>query len=66
MDRFISADEAAQLLGLKKQSLAQLRHNGMGLKFYKPTPRKVVYKYSEVIAWIENSGQYETEKVKGN
>lgn len=66
MDRFISADEAAQILGLKKQSLAQLRSDGMGLKFYKPTPRKVVYKYSEVIAWIENTVATETKKEKGN
>lgn len=66
MDRYITDTEAAELLGIGKQYLAVLRSNGMGLKFYKPTPRKVLYKYSEVIAWIESSARFETEKVKGN
>ncbi len=66
MDRYITATEAAELLGIGKQYLAVLRSKGMGLKFYKPTPRKVLYKYSEVISWIESSARFETEKVKAN
>lgn len=66
MDRYITANEAAELLGCGKNHLATMRSKGMGLKFYKPTPRKVLYKYSEVINWIENSARFETEKEKGN
>jgi phage terminase Nu1 subunit (DNA packaging protein) len=66
MDRYISAAEAAEMLKLNVTSLATLRSKGMGLRFYKPTPRKVLYKYSEVIDWIENSAQYATKDEREN
>jgi hypothetical protein len=38
-----------------------MRYTGKsGLKFYKPTPRKVLYKRSEVIEWVELSGTMRT------
>jgi hypothetical protein len=45
--------------------LAQLRFRGSadrgeGPKFLKPTPRKVVYRESDVVAWLEASERTST------
>ncbi|CAN5354538.1 hypothetical protein BH11ACT5_BH11ACT5_12650 [soil metagenome] len=52
---FIHATAVGEITGLSAGALAQLRYRGIGPKFYKPTPRKVLYKRSEVIAWVEAS-----------
>ncbi len=57
---FIEIEEAAKLAGLTAAALAQLRYRGGGPRFYKPLPRKVLYKRSEVIAWIEASAHLTT------
>ena len=54
---FIQPSEAGELTGLTVQALAQLRFRGKGPTFYKPTPRTVLYKRSEVIEWIERSAR---------
>lgn len=42
--------------GMTKGKLAQLRLiTGKGPRYYKPTDRTVIYKRSEVLAWVENS-----------
>lgn len=66
MDKYITDSEAAEILGLTKQYLAVQRSKGMGLKFYKPTPRRVLYKYSEVINFIESTGATKTKKRENN
>lgn len=57
---FIQPDVVTEITGLSKAALAQLRHFGRGPRFYKPTPRTVLYKRSEVIAWVEASAQTRT------
>lgn len=55
---FIDADAVCELIPkMTKQQLAQLRYTGRGPKFYKPTPRTVLYKTEEVLQWIEQSGR---------
>ncbi|ODU64418.1 MAG: hypothetical protein BGO97_10510 [Micrococcales bacterium 70-64] len=54
---FIHAGAVGEITGLSVGALAQLRYRGIGPKFYKPTPRKVLYKRSEVIAWVEASAR---------
>jgi predicted DNA-binding transcriptional regulator AlpA len=54
---YIHAEEVRQITGLTVAALSQLRYRGIGPRFYKPTPRTVIYKRSEVIAWIEASAQ---------
>jgi hypothetical protein len=44
--------ELAELAGLTVGGLAHLRYLGRGPRFYKPTPKKVLYKRAEVIAWV--------------
>jgi hypothetical protein len=40
--------------------LSQLRFKGQGPKFLKPTPRTVIYRESDVIAWLEASERTST------
>ena len=46
--------------GMTKGNLAQLRFKGIGPKFYKPTPRVVLYREDDVIAWVEDSARTST------
>ena len=54
---FIHAEEVKEITGLTVAALSQMRYRGIGPRFYKPTPRTVLYKRSEVIAWIEASAR---------
>lgn len=54
---FMQPGEVSELTGMSIGALAQLRYNGTGPRFYKPTPKTVLYKRSEIIAWIEDSAQ---------
>ena len=57
---FVQAAVVAEITGLSLAALAQLRYQGTGPRFYKPTPRTVLYRRSEVIAWVEASAQTST------
>ena len=59
---FITVDEVCELVpGMTKGRLSQMRNAGdRGLKFYKPTPRTVLYRRSEVIAWVLASVRHGT------
>lgn len=61
---YITPEQVCELVpGLTPGLLAQMRYTGKsGLKFYKPTERKVLYKRSEVIEWVENSMRTSTKK----
>lgn len=48
--------------GMTESALAQLRYRGTGPKFLKPTPRTVLYRYQDVIDWIEGSEQTITSR----
>ncbi|PPF89274.1 hypothetical protein C5C03_04075 [Clavibacter michiganensis] len=52
---FITIDETASITGLKPAFLAQLRYKGTGPEFYKPSRTTVLYRKSEVLAWVEAS-----------
>lgn len=54
---FIGPKRAAEISQHTVEHLAQLRHRGIGPKFYKPSPRKVLYRESDILAWIERSAQ---------
>lgn len=44
-------------------NLAQLRYTGKGPKFLKPTPRTVVYRESDCLAWLEASERTSTAEI---
>jgi predicted DNA-binding transcriptional regulator AlpA len=54
---FIQPAEVKEITGLSIATLAHLRYQGEGPRFYKPTPRTVLYKRSEVFDWLESSVQ---------
>lgn len=58
---YVSDDDVvSRMPGMTKGNLAQLRYTGKGPKFYKPSPRVVLYKWSDVQAWIEGHAQMRT------
>ncbi len=59
-EEFIQPTTVTEITGLSIAALAQLRTRGRGPKYYKPTPRTVLYKRSEVIAWVEASAHERT------
>lgn len=57
---FIDLDAVCELTGLTRADLAQLRYRGEGAPFYSLTPRRIRYKRSEVIAWMEGKRRTST------
>lgn len=59
--KLITPKDVCDLIpGMSESRLAQLRYLGKGPKFYKPTPRLVLYKESDVQEWVEQSVAYMT------
>lgn len=50
------------LPGFTTGQLAQLRYRGDGPPFRKPTPRRVLYVDSEVIAWADANARTSTAR----
>lgn len=48
----VTPTEAAEIYGLSKGSLANMRFFGEGPKFYKIGKRKVLYKISDLEEWL--------------
>ena len=59
-EEFIQPAAVSEMTGMSTGALAQLRYLGTGPRFYKPTPKTVLYKRSEVIAWVEASARDST------
>ena len=62
MEKYLSPDQVCALVpGMTKGALAQLRFSGRGGPVWlKPTPKKVVYQESDVIAWLDRSARSRT------
>lgn len=59
--KYLTADGVCEIVpGMTKTNLAQLRFKGTGPKYYKPTPRVVLYREDDVIEWIESSARTST------
>jgi predicted DNA-binding transcriptional regulator AlpA len=64
MEKYLTPNQVCELVpGMTKSNLAQLRFKGAGPKFLKPTPRTVVYRERDVIAWLEASEQTVTSSL---
>lgn len=58
---YLTPDDVAALIpGVSRELLAKLRYLGTGPKFLKPTPRTVLYREADVIAWVESSERTST------
>ena len=53
---YVTAEEAARLLGLTSKTLANWRSNGDGPRFYRPSPKLVLYAVEDLNAWVERDG----------
>jgi hypothetical protein len=59
MPVYLTPDQVAAMLpGVTRGKLAQLRFDGVGPNYRKPTPKTVLYVESEVIAWVESSARW--------
>jgi len=56
-EEFIRPATVGEITGMSIAALAQMRTRGRGPRFYKPTERTVLYKRSEIMAWLESSAQ---------
>lgn len=61
LTRYLSPEQVCELIpGMTKTNLAQLRFRGQGPKFRKPTPRVVIYREADILAWLESSERSST------
>jgi hypothetical protein len=59
-EEFITPAIVSTLTEFSVAALAQLRYRRIGPTFYKPTPKTVLYKRSQVVAWVEAAAQQRT------
>ena len=56
----LDQNEAPVYCGMEKGCMAQLRYNGNGPAYYKPSPRTVLYKVGDLDDWINASRRTST------
>lgn len=52
---FYRPDMAARYTGYSRQTMAQWRYLGKGPKYLRPTPRTIIYRKSDLDAWLSAS-----------
>ncbi|RJT89839.1 hypothetical protein D6T64_05680 [Cryobacterium melibiosiphilum] len=58
MDTYLSPAQVMEIIpGITRAGLAQLRYEGKGPAYLKPTAKLVVYKRSVVLEWLEASAR---------
>jgi hypothetical protein len=57
MEPLLKPKDVAELTHITETALSTLRYLGKGPKFLKPTPRVVLYRMSDVEAWLNASEQ---------
>lgn len=57
--------EVAHYLHTTTAGLAQLRYRGVGPKFIKVGPRKVIYRWTDVHAYLEANTMQRTDDPRG-
>lgn len=50
---WLSIDEAAAVAHLSRSSLAQLRYRGGGPTYYRLSGKTILYRRSQLIAWMD-------------
>lgn len=61
---FLSPKEVASLVpGMTVAKLAQLRFKGEGPRYYKPTPKTVIYSEADCLEWLESTVRTGTAEV---
>lgn len=60
-----TAKEVAAYLHTSEAGLAQMRYRGIGPKFVKVGPRKVIYRWSDVQAYLDENTCTRTDDPRG-
>ncbi|MGK0740732.1 hypothetical protein ACSHWG_02450 [Leucobacter sp. Z1108] len=56
--RYLSPkDAAAAIPGMTTAKLSQMRFKGIGPKYYRPTPKTIVYEFSELMDFVESTAR---------
>jgi hypothetical protein len=57
----LTPEQVCELIpGLTRGKLANMRYTGDGPRYFKPTPKTVVYKRAEVFNWLESTAHSST------
>jgi predicted DNA-binding transcriptional regulator AlpA len=62
-DEWLTLPQAASLMRMTKAAIAQLRYRGVGPQFYRISAKTILYKRSEVVAWMESRACTRTDDV---
>lgn len=62
-DEWLTLLQTAALMRMTKPAIAQLRYRGVGPTFYRLSAKTIVYKRSEVLAWMESRACTRTDDV---
>ncbi len=60
-DDFMTPAAVAELTGISLGALAQMRYDRIGPRYFKPTARSVLYRRSDIVAWVE-AGEHLTRE----
>lgn len=60
---WLTLPQTASLMRMTKAAIAQLRYRGVGPKFYRLSAKTMLYKRSEVTAWMESRACTRTDDV---
>lgn len=59
--RYLTPDQVCEIVpGMSRANLAQLRFKGTGPKYYKPTPRVVLYDLESIEEWVRSTARTST------
>lgn len=62
----LTPDGVCELIpGMTPAKLSQLRFNGTGPAYMKPTPKTVVYDAADVLAWLKTTTRIGTSELAG-
>lgn len=61
----LSPKEVATILHTSEAGLAQMRYRGIGPKFVKAGPRKVIYRWSDVQEYLDANTCQRTDDPRG-
>jgi predicted DNA-binding transcriptional regulator AlpA len=59
---YLSPEQVSEWTQISVAALGQLRYTGRGPKFLKPTPKTVLYRESDVQAWLDASERTSTAR----
>ncbi|WP_349426904.1 helix-turn-helix domain-containing protein [Microbacterium sp. LWS13-1.2] len=62
-DEWLTLAQAADLMRMTKATIAQMRYRGDGPRFYRLSAKTILYKRSEVLAWMESRACNRTDDV---